>query len=296
MAATGSLSFTFLGTGAPPVSLRRAGPSHLVRAGGQTVLIDCGARVAHHLVEAGVRATDIDALIVTHLHSDHIVDFYQLVITSWHQGRDRPWRVIAPGPAIKALRAHYAAYGDERTLRIAFEKRPSATGLDVSFGELTESTLAGFGALQINAFEVDHAPVAPAFGLGFSHGGSRIVFSGDTRPCAALERAAAGADLLVSEVYVEREMPVTAGVRSAETVQAVKSYHMTPQEVASLANRAGVKAVALTHIVPPAADAGLLLGDVREGGYAGPLIIGEDLMTLNLPERTLRWKGMAASF
>ncbi|MGL4438142.1 MAG: MBL fold metallo-hydrolase [Bosea sp. (in: a-proteobacteria)] len=296
MAMAGGLSFIFLGTGAPPVSLRRAGPSHLVRGGGQTILVDCGARVAHQLVEAGVRAAEIDALIVTHLHSDHIVDFYQLVITSWHQGRDRPWRVIAPQPVIKALRAHYAAYDDERTLRIAFEKRPSATGLDVSFEELREGTLAGFGDLRVSAFEVDHAPVHPAFGLTFNLGGNSIVFSGDTRPCAALEKAAARADVFVCEVYVEREMPVTAGVRSAETVQAVKSYHMTPDEIAAVATRASVKAVALTHIVPPGADTGLLLSDVRAGGYTGPLIVSEDLMTLTLPDRTVRWKGMALSF
>jgi ribonuclease Z len=296
MTGADGLNFTFLGTGAPPVSLRRAGPSHLLRAAGHAILIDCGARVSHQLVEAGIRAAEIDALVVTHLHSDHIVDFYQLVVSSWHQGRDRPWRVIAPQPVIKALKAHYAAYDDERSLRIAFEKRPSARGLDVGFEELRQGPLPGFSSLQVEAFEVDHAPVVPAFGLAFSHGGSRIVFSGDTRPCAALERSAHGADLLVCEVYVEREMPVMAGVRGAETVEAVKSYHMTPSAVAGLAARAAVKAVALTHLVPPAADTGLLLGDVRAGGYGGPVIVGEDLMTLAVPERIMRWRGLAASF
>jgi ribonuclease BN (tRNA processing enzyme) len=296
MAALEGLRFTFLGTGAPPVSLRRAGPSHLVRGGEHTVLIDCGARVAHQLVEVGIRAADIDALIVTHLHSDHIVDFYQLVITSWHQGRSKPWRVIAPQPVIKALKAQYSAYDDERALRIAFEKRPSATGLDVVFEELREGTLPDFEALRIDAFEVDHAPVAPAFGLSFRNGNNRIVFSGDTRPCARLEKAAKDADLLVCEVYVAREMPVTAGVRSVQTVEAVKSYHMTPDEVAQLANHSGAKAVALTHIVPPSADTGLLFAEMRAVGYRGPLIISEDLMTLNLPERVLNWKGVVASF
>ncbi|MGL4528202.1 MAG: MBL fold metallo-hydrolase, partial [Aestuariivirga sp.] len=137
-----ALSFTFLGTGAPPVSLRRGGPSHLVRAGDTRVLVDCGALVSHRLVEAGCPGASLDALIVTHLHSDHTVDFYQLIVSSWHQGRDRPWRVIAPAPVLKLLRAVYEGFRDERELRIAFEKRPSAIGLDVQFEELGPGPIA----------------------------------------------------------------------------------------------------------------------------------------------------------
>jgi ribonuclease BN (tRNA processing enzyme) len=293
---TGMLSFTFLGTGAPPVSARRAGPAHLVEAAGQLVLIDCGSRVAHQLAEAGKPAAAIDALIVTHLHSDHIVDFYQLVISSWHQGRDRPWRVIAPEPALKAMKAQYAAFDDERRLRIAFEKRPSARGLEVVFEALEPGSLSGFGDLSVNAFLVDHHPVAPAFGLAFASDASRLVFSGDTRPCAALDEAASGADLLVCEVYADSQMPIVSGVRSAETVAAVRSYHMVPSEIARLANLSGAKAVALTHVVPPSADTQAVLAEIRAAGYPGPVMVGEDLATLVLPARMLRWRGLAASF
>jgi ribonuclease Z len=292
----GLLSFTFLGTGAPPVSLRRAGPAHLVEAAGQVILIDCGARVAHQLVEAGKPAAAIDALIVSHLHSDHLVDFYQLVISSWHQGRDRPWRVIAPEPALKAMRAQYAAFHDERNLRIAFEKRPSVRGLEVVFEVLGPGPLAGFGDLSVTAFLVDHHPVEPAFGLVFACAGSRVVFSGDTRPCVALEHAASGADLLVCEVYVDSQMPIISGVRSLETVAAVKSYHMVPAEIAHLALRSGARAVALTHVVPPSADTRAVVAEIRAAGYLGPVMIGEDLATLTLPERVLSWRGLAASF
>jgi ribonuclease BN (tRNA processing enzyme) len=288
------LSFTFLGTGAPPVSLRRAGPAHLVRAGGTRVLIDCGAQVSHRLVEAGCPGASLDALIVTHLHSDHTVDFYQLIVSSWHQGRDRPWRIIAPQPVLALLRAIYDGFRPERELRIAFEKRPSATGLEVSFEELKPGPIAGLGELAITAFEVDHAPVEPAFGLAIAAEGQRIVFSGDTRPCEALATAATGVDLLVTEVYVARDMPPVPGVRSAETAAAVRAYHMTPDEVASLALRAGAKMLALTHLVPPATDTAALISDIRAAGYDGPALVGEDLLTVTLPERLVTWKGLAA--
>ncbi|HEV2511426.1 MBL fold metallo-hydrolase [Bosea sp. (in: a-proteobacteria)] len=293
---TTDLAFSFLGSGAPPVSLRRAGPAHLVEAGGSKVLIDCGSGVSQRLIAAGHAGAQIDALIVTHEHSDHLVDFYQLIVSSWHQGRNRPWRVLAPAPALANMRGQYEAFARERALRIAFEKRPDATGLEVVFEELREGPVAGMEGLGIEAFLVDHKPVEPAFGLSLSANGSRVVFSGDTRLTPSLERAAQGCDLLVCEVFIDSQMPVTAGVRSAETVASVQSYHMTPAVVAGLAKRADVKALALTHLVPPGADTVALFAEVRAGGYTGPLIVGEDLMRLELPARLLRWNGAALGF
>ena len=290
------VAFTFLGTGAPPVSLRRAGPSHLVEAGGRRVLIDCGSGVSQRLVAAGSRGADIDLLVVTHEHSDHLVDFYQLVVSSWHQGRARPWRVMAPGPALANMRGQYEAFARERALRVAFEKRPDATGLDIVFEELREGPVADLGDLAVEAFLVDHRPVEPAFGLSLSHAGSRIVFSGDTRLTPSLERAARDCDLLVSEVYIESQMPIVAGVRLAQTVASVKSYHMTPAVVAGLAARTGAKALALTHLVPPAADTAALAREIRAAGYAGPLIVAEDLMRVELPGRLLHWNGATLGF
>jgi ribonuclease BN (tRNA processing enzyme) len=291
-----TIAFSFLGTGAPPVSLRRAGPAHLVEADGYSLVIDCGSGVSQRLVAAGTRGADIDLLIVTHEHSDHLVDFYQLVVSSWHQGRRKPWRVLAPGPALANMRAQYEAFARERALRIAFEKRPDATGLEVVFEELREGPVPGMGRLGIEAFLVDHRPVEPAFGLVLSHEDTRIVFTGDTRLTPSLERAAQGCDLLVSEIFVTSAMPIVAGVRSAETVASVESYHMTPTVVAGLATRAGAKALALTHIVPPAADTAALAREIRQAGYAGPLIVGEDLMRLEWPQRLLRWNGATLGF
>lgn len=293
---TDALSFTCLGTGAPPISLRRAGPAHLVEAAGRTVLIDCGSGVGQRLLAAGRRGADVDLLVVTHEHSDHLVDFYQLVISSWHQGRARPWRVLAPAPALANMATQMDAFARERALRIAFEKRPDATGLDIVFEELREGRIDGLGDLALDAFPVDHRPVEPAFGLVFSHERSRIVFSGDTRLTPSLEAAAQGCDLLVCEVFIDAQMPVVAGVRSAETVASVASYHMTPPVVAGLAVRSGAKALALTHLVPPAADTAALAREIRAAGYAGPLIVAEDLMRISLPERLLGWSGATIGF
>ncbi|MBV8185240.1 MAG: MBL fold metallo-hydrolase [Hyphomicrobiales bacterium] len=283
--------FTFLGTGCPVASPLRAGPAHLVTGARARVLIDCGAGVSQRLVAAGERGADIDALIVTHYHSDHVVDFYQLIVSSWHQGRARPFVVHAPASVISHMRRILAAYADERELRIAHERRPSSHGLEVEFHELAEGRSIKVGDLEAEPFAVDHRPVTPAFGLVLRQGKTRIVFSGDTRPVSSIVEAARGAELLVCEVFVDREMKPMPGVRSAETIAAVRSYHLTPRQIAKLAREAEVAALALTHFVPPNADRAALVAEIRKG-FQGPVIAGEDLMSIDPAARTLSFSSL----
>lgn len=286
-----SFEFVCLGTGCPVATPERMGPSHLVIAGDTKILIDCGSGVTQRLVQAGTRGADLDALIVTHYHSDHVIDFWQLIVSSWHQGRSKPWRVIATAPAIAHMQKQIDSFADEIKLRIAHEHRPSSDGLRIVFEELLEAVIPMPG-VQVTAFAVDHRPVTPAYGLVFESASRKLVFSGDTAPCATLSHAARDADLLVQEVFVDREMQPVPGVRSAETVASVMAYHTTPSQVAQIANESRVRALMLTHIVPPAADRSALLREIR-AGYAGPALVGEDLMRFDLVNRIVR-KGTTA--
>ena len=194
--------------------------------------------------------------------------------------------VHAPASVITHMRRILEAYADERALRIVHERRPSRLGLEVEFHELTDGRAIRVGDLEAEAFAVDHRPVAPAFGLILRQRKTRIVFSGDTRPVPSLVEAARGAELLVCEVFVDREMMPAQGVRSAETIAAVKSYHLTPRQIAKAARAADVAALALTHFVPPNADRPALLAEIRKG-YRGPVVLGEDLMSID-PRRRAR--------
>jgi ribonuclease Z len=194
-------------------------------------------------------------------------------------------RVVGPRGTQAYVEGLMTLWRSELDQRIAHEKRPSAAALEVEVAEIADGWTVEVGDLGIDAFEVDHKPVAQAFGFAFAAdtagGRKRAVISGDTRPCESLERAAAGCDLLVHEVFVHREMPVVPGVRTAETVENVAGYHTLSSEVGKLAARCGAKALALTHFVPPAADRDALLAEVA-ADYPGPIAIGEDLMRFDL--------------
>ncbi len=273
------MEITLLGTGCPVVSTERYGPAQVVRHGGHAVLVDCGSGVTQRLLAAGLSGRALDAVLLTHLHSDHLVDLFQLIVSSWHQGRDRPQRVFGPPGTRAYVDGLMALWRAELEQRIAHERRPSTAALEVEVTEIGSGEVLTLGELRVEAFEVDHKPVRHAFGFVFRTPEARLVLSGDTRACAAVVEAARGADLLVHEVFVHRELPVTPGVRGAETVANVASYHTLSSEVGKVAAEAGVGCLALTHFVPPGCDRKALLAEVA-ADFAGPVVIGEDLMTL----------------
>ena len=288
------MEITLLGTGCPVVHLERYGPSQLICHGSTKVLVDCGSGVTQRLLAAGCSGRDIDALLLTHLHSDHIVDLFQLVISSWHQGRDRPQRVVGPLGTKAYVEGLMKLWLPELEQRIAHEARPSTEALQVEATEIAGGETLKLGDLAVRVVEVEHQPVRHAFGFVFedaagqdADGGPRIALSGDTRRCQALIEAARGAALLVHEVFVQREMPVVAGVRSAETVANVAGYHTLSSEVGKIAAEAGVGALMLTHFVPPACDRAALLAEVA-ADFPGPVILGEDLMSFDAGTGRLR--------
>jgi ribonuclease Z len=286
------MELTLLGTGCPVVDTLRYGPAQVVRHGdqgdGAALLVDCGSGVTQRLLAAGVPGRDLDAVLLSHLHSDHIVDLFQLVISSWHQGRDRPQRVFGPPGTRTYVEGLMALWRPELEQRVAHERRPSTAALEVEVTEVAPGEILTFGGLEVTVIEVDHRPVRHAYGFLFEAAGRRLALSGDTRRCPALIAAARGADLLVHEVFVHRELPVIEGVRSAETVANVAAYHTLSGEVGKIAAEAGVGALALTHFVPPACDRQALLAEVA-ANFPGPVILGEDLMTFDLAKRTVAW-------
>jgi ribonuclease Z len=279
------MELVLLGTGCPQCDPDRRGPASLVRHGGLNFLVDCGSGVTQRLVEAGASGAAIDALLLTHLHTDHLVDFYQLVISSWHQGRDRPHRVFGPEGTRRFVEGTMELWRTERELRIAHEKRPSTRAFEIVVTEIGPGGFWDEDGVRIEAVAVAHQPVRQAFGFVFAAGGRRVALSGDTTRCPALIEAARGADALLHECFIHREMRVGPG-RSAEGMRNIAAYHTLSDVVGKVATEAGVGMLILNHFVPTRFDRAALAAEVRRD-WRGPLAIGEDLMRYDLDTRTL---------
>ena len=275
------MELTLLGTGCPSVDHKRFGPSNLVSTKNTKILVDCGSGITQRLHELEVSSADIDALLFTHLHSDHAVDIYQLIISSWHSYRIKPWKIYGPKGTKKFVKKIMDAWADERKLRISYEARASARAFDIQVTEFKSIGNIKIKDLSIKYFEVDHKPVKYAYGFCFTNKNKKLTISGDTRPCENLMKYAQKSDVLLHEVFIEGEILQINKMRTQKTLHNVQSYHTTSSQVGKVAFIARAKKLVLTHFVPTRFNKNNLKKVVKKDFGKDP-IIGEDLMTIKV--------------
>jgi len=275
------MELTLLGTGCPSVDHKRFGPSNLVSTKKSKILIDCGSGITQRLHEFKVSSADIDALLFTHLHSDHAVDLYQLIISSWHSYRVKPWKIYGPKGTKKFVKKIMDAWADERKLRISYEARASAKAFDIKVIEFKSIGNLKIKDIKIKYFEVDHKPVKFAYGFCFTNKNKKLTISGDTKPCENLMKYAQKSDVLLHEVFIEGEILEINKMRTQKTLHNVQSYHTISSEVGKVAFIARAKKLVLTHFVPTRFNKNNLKKVVKKDFGKDP-IIGEDLMTIKI--------------
>jgi ribonuclease Z len=280
----GSFRVTLLGTGVPTPRPDRFGPSTLVEAGNQKLLIDAGRGATIRLFELGIPIGKIDALLLTHFHSDHTVGIPDLWLTGWlesHFGmRSAPFRVIGPTGA-RTLMSHLEqAYAADISIRLEDERLPAA-GVEVCTVEFDrDGVVYEKDGLKVLAFEVNHGDVIrPAYGYRIEYNGRAVVISGDTRLSPNVVKYGSGADLLIHEVAIVRPE-----LESEPFIQRIMAHHTTAREAGMVFSQTRPKLAAFTHLVflasdtvPPASIADLI-AETRQT-YSGRLEIGEDLMS-----------------
>ncbi|MFL5614887.1 MAG: MBL fold metallo-hydrolase [Gemmatimonadaceae bacterium] len=266
---------TLLGTGAPPLSLTRFGPSILVEAGDQTLVFDAGRGAAQRLAQLGVPLDKIDAIFLTHLHSDHVIGLPDLWLTGWILShRTTAWELIGP-TGTAAMAAHLAqGFAFDIDIRVK-EANQNPAGARLAAHDVQPGTVYERGGVKVSAFLVDHGKVAPAFGYRVEYNGRAVVLSGDTRFSQDLIAKARGADLLVHEVVLA---PVD--VSPSAPYYPAFNHHTTPEQAAEVFTRARPTLAVYSHIVVFAvSDENHIIARTRRG-YAGPLLLGRDLMSV----------------
>jgi len=285
MKAACDFNITLLGTGAPTPRADRFGPSTLIEAGSRKLLLDAGRGVTIRLNQIGVPMGEIDALLLTHYHSDHTSGIPDLWLTGWlgsHFARRRtPFHVIGPTGAKSLMAGLEMAYRRDIEIRIADEQLPPQ-GVAVLVDEFHQDGGVVFDrdGLRVIAFEVDHGvAITPAYGYRVEYGGRIAVFSGDTRYNENVVKFGAGADLLIHEVAIAKPELMAEPV-----IQRIMAHHTTAQEAGMVFSRTRPKLAAFTHLVFLASEtvAPASIADViaqTRQTYSGPLEIGEDLMS-----------------
>ena len=265
-----------LGTGCPPPNPARRGPATLLSLGAERFLVDAGSGVGNQLVQAGVRPFDWPRVLITHHHSDHVVDLAHLIITRWIVGQNAPFEVWGPAGTRRQMDKllDYMHWDIEVRREHMHHREPP----EVRVTEVEEGKVMEVGGVTVSAFLVDHGPVKPALGYRLEGGGRSVVVSGDTRPSENLMRWSRGVDCLVHECC---EMTKTSWVPGCgwptieEKIRDLASYHTQPDEIGRVAAGAAAQKLVVTHMMPGSVPAELSAAARRH--YAGPVVIGEDL-------------------
>ncbi len=241
------MQLILLGTGYPYPSVERAGPACAIIAGERIFLVDAGRGTGMRLAALGNPWRSIGGAFITHLHSDHIDGLPDLYHNTWEFGDGSPFELYGPQGIQKVADGILQFYDADIRIRRDLTERLPAEGARINVHEVQEGTVYDKGGVRITAFLVDHAPVKPAFGYRFDSGGQSIVISGDTRPNANLIRFAENADVLVHEAYVASRPPSGApGIRP----WGIQDYHASAKEAGETAQKAKVKMLVLTHLIP----------------------------------------------
>jgi ribonuclease Z len=241
------IEVTLLGTGSPMVDANRAGPSTLVRAGEQIFLVDCGRGVLMRAAAVCVGAANITALLLTHLHSDHITDLSDVITTRWVTTFTRtPLPVFGPPGTAAVVDATLAALAPDISYRIGHHADITEPPT-IEVHEFTTGQVWDADGVRIAVAPTDHRPVEPTIAYRIDYADASVVLAGDTVPCASLDELAAGAGALVHTV-IRKDLVALA---PQQRLRDILDYHSSVEQAAATATRAGVGTLILTHYVPP---------------------------------------------
>lgn len=296
----GALHVVLCGTGSPLPDPERAAACTAIIAGGRMFLVDVGPGSWENVQTWRLPRAALAGVFLTHFHSDHIGDLGETVMQSWVAGRAVPLAVYGPPGVRRVTEGFRLAYGLDSTYRIAHhggDVMPPSAGTLV--GHTIEEPPPGESVvvldedgLRVVAFSVDHKPVQPAFGYRFEWGGRSVVVSGDTAKSDSVVKHAAGADVLVHEALaahmigrMQEVLAARGATRLAKMSGDIVDYHTTPAEAVAEAEAAGVKALVLTHLVPPPINP--IVGWLFLSGVEVPdgleLVMGDDGTHVRLP-------------
>lgn len=267
-----------LGTGTPNADPDRSGPAVAVIVNGTPHLVDAGPGVVRRAAAAvrkgvaGLEASNLRHVFLTHLHSDHTVGLSDVIFTPWVLERDQPLELFGPRGTRNMAEHLLAAYAEDIRIRIDGLEPANPDGYKVNAHEIEAGVAYADEHVRVTAFEVRHGSWQQAFGYRFETAERVIVISGDAAPTESIVEQCNGCDVLIHEVYsqagFERRKPVWQRYHS--------SFHTSSRELAELAARARPQLLVLYHQLFWGVSEATLVAEVA-AGYSGSVVSAKDL-------------------
>ena len=253
-----SLKVVVCGSRSPLPSPGRAESCVLVEAGNDIYIFDLGNGSVNNLTQYQIPWPNVKAVLITHMHSDHMADLPDAHLQSWIQGRTAPLKVYGPEGINLVTKGFELAYSAD------YQYRSDHHGDD-----MLPMSIAGFDAIQITdnqlipndtpgleilPFVVDHHPVNSAFGFKISYKGRTVVISGDTIHDGSVQKYSKDVDLLIHSAIsidiVERMRGFAPIPQMDKILFDIQDYHTTIKEAGEISRDANVKHLLIYHSIP----------------------------------------------
>lgn len=275
-----------LGTGGGPRILApgRSKPANLLVINDVPYVVDCGEGVAHQVAQAGVPLNLLRYVFITHHHSDHDLDYGNLIYDGWAAGLRTPVDAYGPPPTKAMTAAYWDLNKFDIETRIADEGRPDLRKL-VTVHEFDKPGLVMQNDdVKVSAARVRHPPITQAYAYRFDAADRSIVLSGDTTYSPELIELSRGVDVLVHEaMHLGGIENLLKRVTNAATLREhLLASHTVTEDVGKVAAAAGVKTLVLSHLVP--SDDSTVTDEMWIEGvrkhFSGQVIVGRDMLEI----------------
>ncbi len=280
---------TLLGSGTPPPLMTRFGPATLVEVGGRMFLFDAGRGATQRMWQLRKPFGKLDALILTHLHSDHVVGVPDIWLTGWLRGpygrRDEPLVVMGPEGTENLMTHLQAAYAWDVDTRVE-DQGMSRTAAGIAATNIAAGLVYDQDGITITAFDNNHGElINPSLGYRIDYDGRSAVISGDTKRVDSLIELSQGVDLLVHSIGAARQELLD----SAPIWRRIMDHHIEPEDAGRVFAETQPKMAVFTHVVAltngqiPPVGADEIMERMRTT-YDGPVTMGQDLMRIAIAD------------
>jgi len=274
------IKITILGSGTPRVNIDRFSQSILVEHKKDKFLFDTGRGALLRLNQSNILPNEIHNIFFTHLHSDHILGFADILMTGWVYHRNLPLNIFGPKGTENFVDSTLQAYREDINVRSNAPEMLDKKNLKSNITIIKDGYEFEKNGLTIEAFSVKHEPFTHAFGFKIFNDKYCMIISGDTTFTENIIKKARNCDLLIHEIAHASENTLEKFPKA----KGVISYHTDTKQLSNIVNIVKPRLTILNHVLSlDGSSDNEILKDIKK--YTShDVLIARDLMTIDLKD------------
>jgi ribonuclease Z len=280
------IKVTILGSGTPRVNIDRFSQSILIEHKNDKFLFDAGRGALLRLNQSRILPNEIENIFFTHLHSDHILGFSDILMTGWVYHRQKPLNIFGPPGTINFVDSTIKSFEEDIKVRSLPPESLNVENLKSNIEIIYDDFIYKKNGLTIETFAVKHEPFTYAFGFKIFNSKYCMVISGDTTYSEKVIEKTKNCDLLIHEIAHASEHTLEKYPKA----KGVISYHTDASQVSKIINTVKPRLTILNHVLSlDGSSDEQILNEIKKN-TKHKVLIAKDLMTIDLKDEIYIYK------